>query len=46
VVASNPGEKSFVLSVEIQTTDTGKHVQIVALLDCGATGLFISADLV
>ena len=46
VVASTPGGKSFVLSVEIQTTDTGKHVQIVALLDCGATGLFISADLV
>jgi hypothetical protein len=46
VVASVPGERSLQLSVEIQATDTGQWVQIQALLDCGATGLFISSALV
>ena len=46
VVASVPGKNSLQLTVEIQTTDTGKRVQIIALLDCGATGLFINSALV
>src|SRR6266487_40631 len=46
VIASTPGEQSLELSVEIQTTDTGQWVQVVALLDCGATGLFINSALV
>ena len=32
--------------VEVQNPDTGKRVQILALLDCGATGLFINSALV
>jgi len=46
VIASVPGERSLQLSVEIQTTDTGQRLQIFALLDCGATGLFINSTLV
>jgi hypothetical protein len=46
VVASVPGKNSLQLTVEIQTTDTGKRIQILALLDCGATGLFINSALV
>ena len=46
VIASTPGERSLELSVEIQTTDTGQRIQVIALLDCGATGLFINSALV
>ena len=46
VIASVPGERSLQLSVEIQTTDTNHRIQVWALLDCGATGLFISSALV
>ncbi len=46
VIASTPGERSLELSVEIQTTDTGQQIQVIALLDCGATGLFINSALV
>src|SRR5918999_558660 len=46
VIASVPGKNSLQLTVEIQTTDTGQQVQILALLDCGATGLFINSALV
>src|SRR6266536_5063735 len=46
IIASTPGEWSLELSVEIQTTDTGQQIQVVALLDCSATGLFINSALV
>src|SRR6266487_1430268 len=46
VIASTPRERSLELSVEIQTTDTGQWIQVIALLDCDATGLFINSALV
>src|SRR6266487_261855 len=46
MIASTPGEQSLELSVEIHTTDTGQWIQVVALLDCGTTGLFINSALV
>src|SRR6266487_5809271 len=46
IIASTPGEQSLDLSVEIQTTDTGQRIQVIALLDCGTTGLFINSALV
>jgi hypothetical protein len=42
VVASTPGPKSLHLKVELQTTDTGDVMATNALLDCGATSLFIA----
>jgi hypothetical protein len=46
VVASMPGPKSLHLKVELQTTDTGEVLATNALLDCGATGLFIDTEYV
>jgi hypothetical protein len=46
VVASTPGPKSLHLKVELQTTDTGDVLAANALLDCGATGLFINTEYV
>src|SRR6266487_6553314 len=46
IIASTPRERSLELSVEIQTIDTGQRIQVIALLDCGATGLFINSALV
>jgi hypothetical protein len=46
VVASKPGPKSLYLKVELQTTDTGEVLATNALLDCGATGLFIDTEYV
>jgi hypothetical protein len=46
VVASTPGPKSLHLKVELQTTDTGEVLATNALLDCGATGLFIDTEYV
>jgi hypothetical protein len=41
VVASTPLENSLHLKVEIVTTDTQQLISFMALLDCGATGLFV-----
>ena len=46
VLAATPSASSFDLKVEIQTTDTGDVHAIPALLDSGATGLFIDPDFV
>lgn len=44
--AATPGLNSLSLKVEIQTTDTAEVKALSALLDCGATGLFIDAEYV
>jgi hypothetical protein len=46
VVASTPDPKSLHLKVELQTTDTREVLATNALLDCGATGLFINTEYV
>ena len=46
VVAATPGPRSLNLKVELQTTDTGDVLATNALLDCGATGLFIDSEYV
>jgi hypothetical protein len=46
VVASTPSENSLHLKVEIVTTDTQQLVSFMALLDCGATGLFVDQGFV
>ena len=46
VVAANLDSRPFELKVSIQTTDTGKMHTTTALLDSGATGLFMNADFV
>jgi hypothetical protein len=44
VVASTPLENSLHLKVEIVTMDTQQLTSFMALLDCGATGLFVDMD--
>lgn len=46
VVATTPGPKSLNLKVELQTTDTGNVLAMDALLDSGATGMFIDTKYV
>jgi hypothetical protein len=46
MVASTPLENSLHLKVEIVTTDTQQLISFMALLDCGATGLFVDQDFV
>lgn len=46
VVASTPTARSLNLKVEIQTTDFGEVFATDALVDCGATGLFIDTEYV
>src|SRR6202040_569095 len=41
VVASTTSANSLSLTVEIMTTDTQETKSVKALLDCGATGLFL-----
>jgi len=41
VLAATPSERSLNLDVAIQATDTGEVHTVSALLDSGATGLFI-----
>jgi hypothetical protein len=41
IVASTPGENSLRVTVDIETTDTCLTRRTQALIDCGATGLFI-----
>jgi hypothetical protein len=46
IVAATPSSHSFDLKVEIQTTDTEEVKTITALLDSGASGMFIDTDYV
>src|SRR6267154_6206659 len=46
VVTSTPSENSLHLKVEIVTTDTQQLISFMALLDCGATGLFVDRGFV
>ena len=41
-----PSPTSLKLKVDIQTTDTGESHNLMALLDSGATGLFINTDFI
>jgi hypothetical protein len=38
--------RSLALKIELQTTDTGEVKSVKALLDSGATGMFIDRDYV
>jgi hypothetical protein len=44
IVASAPSQNSLSLNVEIETTDTELTRSTPALVDCGATGLFMDAE--
>jgi len=44
VLAATPSERSLNLDIAIQTTDTGEVHAVSALLDSGATGLFIDPE--
>jgi hypothetical protein len=46
IVAANPSSNSFELNISIQTTDTGEVHTTAALLDSGATGLFMNSGFV
>ena len=46
ILASTPSSDSISLGVTLQTTDTGETHATPALLDCGATGLFVDAQYV
>jgi hypothetical protein len=46
VIASTLSSKLFKLNVAMQTTDTGEVFASKALLDCGATDLFMNSDFV
>ncbi|KAF8232008.1 hypothetical protein L208DRAFT_1466698 [Tricholoma matsutake] len=45
IVASTPSTHSLNLAIELQMTDTGQILGVSALLDSGATSLFIDAHL-
>ena len=46
VIATTPSALSFKLEVSLQTTDTGAVHTTKALLDCGATDLFVNPDFI
>ena len=46
VVAASPSALSLELPVEVETTDTQEVKSVTALVDSGATGLFIHPDFV
>jgi hypothetical protein len=46
VVTSTPSKNSIHLKVEIITMDTQQLISVMALLDCGATGLFVDKGFV
>jgi len=46
VVALNPSSNSFELPISMQTLDTGEVLSTTALLDSGATDLFVSSEFV
>jgi hypothetical protein len=44
IVAATPTENSLSVDVKVETTDTGVKRALSALVDCGATGLFMDCD--
>ena len=46
VLASTPSSDSLLLDVALQTADTGENFATPALLDCGASGLFMDTQFV
>jgi hypothetical protein len=44
IVASIPSANSLEVEVQIQGTDIGAPVSLNALLDCGATGIFMDTE--
>src|SRR3981189_2971776 len=46
IIAMTPSEKSLHIDVEIETTDTAMKRNVNALVDCGATGLFVDTEYV
>ena len=46
VIATTPSDNSLNIDVEIETTDTVMKRNTSALVDCGATGLFIDTEYV
>jgi hypothetical protein len=46
VVASTPGDNSLELQVGLQATDASVEISTSALLDCGATGMFMDSEYV
>ena len=46
VIATTPSDNSLNINVEIETTDTAMKRNTNALVDCGATGLFVDTEYV
>src|SRR3981189_1718141 len=46
VIATTPSDNSLNIDIEIETTDTAMKRSTSALVDCGATGLFINTEYV
>jgi hypothetical protein len=46
MIAANVPSKSLKLAISLQTTNTSTIIPTKALLDCRATGLFISTEFV
>src|SRR3981189_2201315 len=46
VIATTPSDNSLNIDVEIETTDTAMKRNTNALVDCGATGLFVNTEYV
>src|SRR3979490_3303380 len=46
VIATTPSDNSLNIDVEIETTDTAMKRNTSALVDCGATGLFVDTEYV
>src|SRR3981189_2765052 len=46
IIATTPSQNSLHIDVEIETTDTAMKRNMSALVDCGATGLFIDTEYV
>src|SRR3979490_2957570 len=44
IIATTPSENSLYIDVEIETTDTAMKRNVNALVDCGATALFIHTE--
>jgi hypothetical protein len=44
IVASIPSTNSLEVEVQIQGTDIGAPISLSALLDCGATGIFMDTE--
>ena len=46
IIATTPSENSLHIDVEIETMDTAMKHNVNALVDCGATGLFVDTEYV